>query len=156
MTLPTEVEDINDLDVCQPAKWLIGFWLCHARPRPASKPSSWFKSGIRPNSYWGAGVKARLAEQVNYIRHWQVEQVDYEELSNVEATWFIDPPYQIAGKSYTHGSKDIDYVDLGEWCKSRKGQVIVCENKGADWLPFKDEFIIKSQRGFSKEVVYIQ
>jgi hypothetical protein len=30
-----------------------------------------------------------------------------------------------------------DHYDcLKEWCKTRDGQVIVCENEGADWLPF--------------------
>ena len=32
---------------------------------------------------------------------------------------------------------DIDYSALADWCHSRKGQVIVCENEGADWLPFE-------------------
>jgi 16S rRNA G966 N2-methylase RsmD len=57
-------------------------------------------------------------------------------IANVEATWFIDPPYQKAGKYYT-GHNKMDFEKLGEWCKSRKGQVIVCENQGADWLPFR-------------------
>jgi len=26
---------------------------------------------------------------------------------------------------------------LAEWCKTRNGQTIVCENTKADWLPFK-------------------
>ena len=31
----------------------------------------------------------------------------------------------------------LDYPALGEWCKSRLGHVIVCENTKADWLDFK-------------------
>ena len=34
-------------------------------------------------------------------------------------------------------NKKINFTELGEWCKSRNGQVIVCENTKADWLPFK-------------------
>jgi hypothetical protein len=31
----------------------------------------------------------------------------------------------------------INYNDLAIWCKSRNGQVIVCENGDANWLDFK-------------------
>ena len=34
-------------------------------------------------------------------------------------------------------AKFIDYPSLGNWCMERKGQVIVCEQEGADWLPFE-------------------
>lgn len=33
-------------------------------------------------------------------------------------------------------NKHLDYPSLAEWCESRKGQTIVCENTKADWLPF--------------------
>jgi site-specific DNA-adenine methylase len=57
----------------------------------------------------------------------------------MEATWFVDPPYNNkAGSHYKCGSKDIDYNNLAEWCRSRRGQVMVCENAGATWLPFED------------------
>lgn len=71
---------------------------------------------------------------------------DYARIPNVEATWFIDPPYQpvgdsIRGNGYDKKSKCtpefIDFNALGEWCKSRTGQVIVCEQEGANWLPFR-------------------
>jgi hypothetical protein len=54
------------------------------------------------------------------------------------ATWFVDPPYQVAGTTaYKFGSKTLNFQELGVWCQSRNGQTIVCENYGADWLPFK-------------------
>ena len=31
---------------------------------------------------------------------------------------------------------DLDFQKLGEWCQSRNGHVIVCENTKANWLPF--------------------
>ena len=33
--------------------------------------------------------------------------------------------------------KKIDFEKLAAWCKEREGQIIVCENTKADWLPFK-------------------
>ena len=62
---------------------------------------------------------------------------DYREAPNIEATWFIDPPYQHQGHQYGQGSDAIDYGELGEWSKSRQGQTIVCEASPADWLPFR-------------------
>ena len=53
-----------------------------------------------------------------------------------EASWFVDPPYQNQGKHYHYGPENVDFAMLGNWCRTRLGQVIVCENEGADWLPF--------------------
>jgi hypothetical protein len=61
---------------------------------------------------------------------------DYRQAPDIEATWFIDPPYQ-HGSGYRHGSADIDYDELAEWCMTRQGQRIICEGPFADWLPFK-------------------
>jgi len=58
-------------------------------------------------------------------------------LENVEATWFIDPPYEFGGHEYKCSNKNIDFDKLAEWCKERNGQAIVCENTKATWLPFK-------------------
>lgn len=60
---------------------------------------------------------------------------DYRSLPDVEATWFIDPPYQKVRRGYERSG--IDYAELAEWCRTRRGQVIVCEQLGADWLPFE-------------------
>ncbi len=51
-------------------------------------------------------------------------------------------------------SKDIDYSGLAEWCKTRKGQVIVCEQLGADWLPFRELTKIKGLKNKSTEVIW--
>lgn len=81
----------------------------------------------------------------------------YEDAPDVEATWFIDPPYQHANRrGYRHGASGIDFGALAQWCKSRPGQVIVCEQEGADWLPFVPLAEIVSHRGVRKsEVVWI-
>jgi hypothetical protein len=71
------------------------------------------------------------------IRHWTLIEGTYDAAPSVSATWFIDPPYQIAGKHYRFGCEGIDYASLGMWCAARQGQVMVCENVGAAWLPFR-------------------
>jgi site-specific DNA-adenine methylase len=82
-------------------------------------------------------VYKRIADSLELIRHWEIKLGSYTELENVEATWFIDPPYMYGGEHYKESNKSIDFVKLAEWCKTRNGQTIVCENMKADWLPFK-------------------
>ena len=79
----------------------------------------------------------RIAKEIYKIKHWEIREASYEDLENEEATWFIDPPYQFGGHEYKCSNKNIDFTKLAEWCKSRNGQVIVCENSKADWLDFE-------------------
>ena len=79
--------------------------------------------------------KIRIASELHKIRHWNIKKGCYKDLQNIKATWFIDPPYQVVKRrNYKHST--IDYNSLGQWCESRLGQVIVCENSDANWLPF--------------------
>lgn len=82
-------------------------------------------------------IKNNIANQLFKIKHWEIIHGSYEDLENEDATWFIDPPYQFGGEHYKENTKNIDFVKLAQWCKTRNGQVIVCENTKADWLPFK-------------------
>lgn len=100
----------------------------------------------------------RIASQLDAIRHWRVIEADYAATEGVGiATWFIDPPYDGAGSHYVHGCDAIDYEALGRFCRSRQGQVIVCENEGARWLPFEHLRDVKTaRRGRSAEAVWLQ
>ena len=79
-------------------------------------------------------AKIDIAAQLFKIKHWHIIHGTYEQAGDDPATWFIDPPYQVGGEHYHEGA--VDFARLGEWCQSRRGQVIVCENTKADWLPF--------------------
>lgn len=148
-------ENCDDLKVCQEARWLVGFWLNRAVSSPRKSPSAWMRAGIRPGSFWGERVRNTIASQVDSIRHWEVHNSGYIECpDDIEASWFIDPPYQVAGRHYRFGSEIIDYQALGEWCQTRKGQVIVCENEGADWLPFRPLASTKTTRTVRSAEVY--
>lgn len=86
----------------------------------------------------------RVASVVDECRHFEVIEGDYTDAPDVAATWFIDPPYQsmggrwdrTRGGRYLYGNKDFDYSALAQWSVSRRGQVIACEQGGADWLPW--------------------
>jgi len=152
-------QTVADLPICQEARWLVGFWLNRGASRPRTGPSAWMRDGIRPGSFWGERVRQTIAGQVDRIRHWQVFNCSYEELPfSGEATWFVDPPYQKQGQHYHHGAENLDFTALGTWCQARRGQVIVCENDGADWLLFSPLADVKTTRARSRsvEVVWIR
>lgn len=151
MKLPSEIpfEGVEHLDVCQEAKWLIGFWLNKGAASPCKTPSAWMREGLRPNSFWGPVIRQRIADQVKYISHWKIEQKDYRLIETPEATYFVDPPYQKAGKSYVHGSRGFDFPALANWSAAAPGQVIVCENAGADWMDFPFSLNIKANESKS-------
>jgi site-specific DNA-adenine methylase len=86
---------------------------------------------------WKIFYKQLMTVVVPRVKNWKVTNLSYAEMEtdNVKATYFVDPPYQnAAGSRYRHSS--VDYEHLAQWCRTRHGQVIVCENHGANWLPF--------------------
>jgi len=128
---------VDDLSVPEEVKSLIGFWLNRGVSRPRKRPSKWMRDKIRPGSFWGSRVRETIASQLPYIKHWKIYPLSYERCRHTkEATWFVDPPYQVTGHHYYFGSSEINYESLADWCKTRKGEVIVCENEGATWLDF--------------------
>lgn len=103
---------------------------------------------------WGQRARERIASQVESIRGWAVVEGSYDMLGNVPSTWYVDPPYVDKGRYYR--CRDVDYAALASWCRERQGRVIVCENEGASWLPFRSLATIKSTKGTSVEVVWTQ
>lgn len=149
---------VDDLNVCAEAKLLIGFWLNRGSARPCKTPSKWFREGLAPSSFWGPRTRKVISEQVEFIRHWTVENKSYQDIGDLTATWFVDPPYEKAGGHYKFGSRQMDFPHLGAWCQSRQGQTIVCEADGATWLPFNSLGDFKATRKGtrSKESIWYQ
>lgn len=127
---------VHDVDwPCIEARWLAGMWLTRGAVYPNVSASAWARDERYRSWFWGPRVRQRIADQLHAIRHWTVELGDYRQIKDVEASWFIDPPYINKGRYYR--KNEIDYSHLADWCRSRRGQVIVCEQAGADWLPFQ-------------------
>jgi len=159
MSLPLLFDCVDEIDAPQEAKWLIGFWLNKGTVHPSKTPSKWMRDyqSRQPGTYWGERIRERIASQVSGIRHWTISQSSYADISDQYAVWFVDPPYQVAGTAYKF--HHVDYASLGAWCRNRTGQVIVCENEGAGWLPFEPFRTVKGLEGTrggkkSKEVVW--
>lgn len=159
--LPATIQVIDHLPswVPQEAKWLIGFWISKGQAAPRLSGSPWNITTIRPADgiVWGQRVKDRLIEQVPFIRHWKAIHTSYPRIPNVQATWFVDPPYQIGGEHYRIKLAYREYRHLAEWCLEREGQLIVCERDGADWLPFRPFVTSRSTLyEFGKEAIYMR
>lgn len=120
-------QKVTDFNLSDGERWLIGFCINRGSSCPKITVGEW--------SSWNK-KKLQLSTDVHKVKHWAVFNSSYESCLNRKATWFIDPPYQQAGKYY-FGHKQMNFNYLAEWCKSRIGQIIVCENEGADWLPFR-------------------
>lgn len=135
------VDRVDDLPswVPQGARDLVGFNLNSGTASPRRRLSSGLarlRTLGRKLAGWSAERRDMIASQVDHIRHWRVIEGDYSEAPDMAATWFIDPPYQLAGSHYVHGPAGIDFAHLAEWCRSRRGQTVVCEAQGATWIPF--------------------
>ena len=110
-------------------KLFLGFLVCNGLPTPR----------VNVGSFEGVDVLRdlkKIASNLFKIRHWKIVCDTYENIPNEQATWFIDPPYMYGGQHYKESNKNINFQNLATWCKSRDGQVMVCENTKADWLPF--------------------
>lgn len=123
-------EDIRSYNLSEEETLFLGMSAAVASVSPRYKisPFAAEKNG-RKNQF------KRVADQLYKIKHWQILHGSYEDLPNQEATWFVDPPYQYGGHAYVENQ--IDFSHLAHWCKSREGQVIVCENTKANWMDFK-------------------
>lgn len=134
--VPHEVEAGDEITDMAPADADDGFlWFLRWRAwsgRPFQK--------INKVSEFGAVKWQSLFPAVDYylprIQHWKVTLGSYDALENVNATWFIDPPYSgAAGREYAQPT--VNYDALAAWVGSRRGQLIVCEESTASWLPFR-------------------
>lgn len=152
MRIPVDIAHVDEL-IGWPdeVKWLVGLWFNKGAARPCKQRTRW--SDLAPTSFWGEQVRARIADQVEYIRHWKIYNESYAQATYPHlATWYVDPPYQNWGKAYVNS--EINYDHLATFCKTRMGQTIVCEQEGADWLPFQPFATVKAKCGKSKEVIW--
>lgn len=139
-------QDIRKLNLSKELKWLIGFYISQGSAIPKHTVQKWgARDWHRNRSY--------VADNIHKIKHWEFILGEYDSINNIEATWFIDPPYQYGNKYYKH--KYIDYNKLREWIYTLKGQVIVCENTKADWLDFKPLKEMHGQLHKTTEAVWL-
>jgi site-specific DNA-adenine methylase len=143
--LPVDFNHIDEVDVPLGAKYLIGFCLNTGAASPCKTPSKWAKQYNTSGQFWGVKRRERIAQQVSLIKHWECHKVDdYSQIANIKATWFIDPPYQEMGRRYKHSCKNINFLHLASWSHERQGEIIVCEQSGADWMDWNNYKEVKA------------
>lgn len=162
LKLPIDFDHVDDLCISQEAKWLIGYWIKKASASAGKSRTAWGRKyrNSKDCKVWNECVRERIASQLYKIRKWRAKLGNYHDFyTNVEATWFIDPPYMSAGHGYKFS--EIDYAALAKFCKSRDGQVFVCENDEASWMKFKPLYSARGtfglgRTGVTHEVVWIK
>lgn len=129
-------------------------WLIAQHINPGADQRSDVVTGF---SRWPVGKKY-IAANLHKVRHFEIREGEYHtslaDLEDEPATWFVDPPY--AGIGY-YRTNTVDYAALGAWCRERRGQVVVCERQGAEWLPFRP--LVRHAicgHAFAHEAVYIR
>mgnify|MGYP003477907365 CR=1 FL=1 len=139
-------DEILDVGIPEVGSLCSDFLVATSAARTTKDTPSTFKVTSRMREEFLRSLP-RIASVVDECRHFEVLTGDYTEAPDIEADWFIDPPYQYqsgrwdrtAGGRYLHGSRELDYRRLASWCEERRGQTIVCEQRGATWLPWTHE-----------------
>lgn len=141
---------VDDIDAPKAARDLVGFWCNGGASQPSKTPSKWARE--YPGKCGWARYRNRVAIDAQRIKHWRIIEGSYADAPDLEASWFVDPPYQSpAGRHYRHDS--IDYDHLGQWCDDRRGQVIACDQAGSTWRQWTHSVPVKStthERGFGR------
>jgi site-specific DNA-adenine methylase len=132
---------------CIEMAWLLGFMIATGKAQPNLTMSPRGAECYQRE-------KRCIAANLYKIKHWQILNLDYTELQNRIATWFIDPPYWIGGKYYIESSAAINYEQLAEYCRTRLGQTIVCEKASAEWLPFVPMRNMRTSKGTGVEGIW--
>jgi hypothetical protein len=135
---------------CEEQRFLVGFLVGFGFTDPRKTATPRLRN--RPNAM-NYTIKS-IASQLYKIRHWEIRLGSYEDTENVRATHFIDPPYQFGGHAYKCSNKHIDYNHLGEWCRTREGHTIVCENTKATWMDFKPMVTQNVLSGRNEEAIW--
>jgi hypothetical protein len=147
-------ESVDGLNVSQEARWLIGFWLNRGSAQPKKTKTAFSARTERAQLVWSERARARIAGDLHTIRHWTAVCGDYGGTERSDATYFIDPPYVEKGRHYRINK--VDHAAVASWSRGLPGDLIVCEQEGATWLPFTPLATIKSTRGTSSEVAFVR
>lgn len=146
-------QDIRTMGLDRPVESLIGFWCNPGTSSPRRRLTSWALAKPNAVGFWSSACRQRIATHIDKVDHWTIIEGDYMDAPDMKATWFVDPPYQSpVGSQYKY--RDLNYDYLGMWCRSLRGQVMVCETEGAEWLPFVRHRRIGGQKRKSVEVAW--
>lgn len=152
--MPEVGDHVDNYAIPQEAKWLIGFWLNRGSAQPKKSRTAYSARTDRAQLNWSRAAKERIVGQLPIIEEgWTITEGSYDRAPDEVATWLIDPPYREKGRFYRYPFTDFE--GLAAWVRTREGLVMVCEQEGADWLPFRPLGSFKSTKGRSSEVAFV-
>lgn len=140
-------QHVNQLECSEDGRLLIS-WALNVGGVPDTTLKRWYAEGGDQMNRWSPKRRFAMAKLCSKVKHWRCEQLDWVGLLNHSlrdgpATYFVDPPYQEA-RLNRYGTPKLDYVELAKVCRALPGQVIVCEQLGATWLPFRPLYEVTS------------
>lgn len=161
-----EGTDIRDLEMSHGQSLLLKHWQRTNTYGPSWTISPW---GNKPGQ-WTANTRARLAEQIDAIRHWKIEGT-YNFAPPRDGrtrTWFLDPPYQL--QKFKYGCGEFNHNTLALFVNRglpARDLIICCEARSKEgdapnYLPFVDSHrSVTSRRKpdqshHSRELIYIR
>jgi hypothetical protein len=141
--------NLDTINISDEEKSLLGFY---ANPASAVPKKTVTQRGANA---WNRH-KNYLIDNLYKVKHWKIYNDSFINIENIEATWFIDSPYQFGGEHYhsSTSNKHLDYEVLSKWSMERNGEIIVCENDKAKWLDFKPLVEMNGQLHKTMEVIY--
>ncbi|AXI49409.1 hypothetical protein [Sulfitobacter sp. SK025] len=143
---PDEVAALPDLQVGEKSSEFLH--IIHAATKMAFKYRTIKVTPVLARN-WEISKRV-ISSNLHRIKHWEIFCDDYTAAPDVEATWFIDPPYKgDPGMGYGFSSSMMDYEGLSRWVLSRRGEVICCEGQNGDYLPFE---ALKPSKGVAGKV----
>lgn len=144
--IPRLLVQLNiNFGACSLRKSLSGPYLDHVNGRGTT---DW----MHLRRLWSARTKQIIIDSKPRIAAWTITNCSYADIPMEEAHWHVDPPYQGApGRKYRHDG--VDFAHLGDWCRNLPGAVDVCEQAGADWLPFRPFKSLNIAKGKTSEEV---
>ena len=151
---PSKVAALPDLKVGEKSSEFLH--IVHAASKQAFKYKTIKVTPILARN-WEISRRV-FAENLHKVKHWKIHCNDYQFAPDITATWFIDPPYKDEqGMGYHHSSAAINYRELADWARMRKGEVIFCEGKSGEYLPFEPLIELKGVAGkTSSEKMFYQ
>jgi hypothetical protein len=126
---------LDSLGLHPGAASLIGRWQRVGR-NDCMTVSKWNNAN---SGLWSPKTREYIADASVHLQNlgWTIINGRYDILDFYSpADWFIDAPYQNV-PGYKFDCRHLDYAKLREFCDSRVGQVIVCEQEGATWNDFE-------------------
>lgn len=153
----TDITSLPDLSIGQAL--LLKHWQRTNNVGDCFTISPW---GASPGQ-WTANTRARVAEEIHAIKHWKVEECQWDQ----PGTYFVDPPYQY---NYQYRLKGFDYDKLKKQvdCLPSTSQIIACEaacpktGSVPNYLPFVESHSqVTSRRKtannhHSRELIYVR